>query len=71
MHIERDYTLQIQREETSTPYTLGKFYISPKKAIAAYLATPYARPLSEFYDVKIIEREMVITTKEINLKDIK
>jgi hypothetical protein len=44
----------------------SKWYISPKKAIAAYKATPYPREWNEFYDIKIIERTISVIEKDIS-----
>jgi len=43
----------------------SKWYISPKKAIAAYKSTPYPTEWNVFYDVKIVERIITVVEKDI------
>lgn len=44
----------------------SRWYISPKKAIAAYRSTPYPTEWSRFYDVKIVERTVTVTERDIS-----
>lgn len=48
----------------------NNWYISPKKAVAAYKSTPYPRDFNEFDEIKIVEREVIITERDLAIKDL-
>ena len=43
----------------------SKWYISPKKAIAAYKDTSYPQEWNVFCDVKIVERTITVVERDI------
>jgi hypothetical protein len=48
----------------------GGWYISPKKAVASYKAKAYSRDFNEYHAIKIVEREMIITDRDLPIRDL-
>lgn len=61
-----EYAIFIKHSEEGKWLQLGwKWYISPKKAMAAYKATPYPHSWDSFYSIKMVERTVIVSDKDL------
>jgi hypothetical protein len=72
--ISREYAIAVKNimthlvtgEKTISDWViLAGWYISPKKAVSSYKNSAYPRDWNSFADIKIVERELLITDRDL------
>ncbi len=64
-NVKYEYAIFGKHIDTDFFMISNKWYISPKKAISAHKSSATSQPLENFNEVKIVEREMIITERDL------